>query len=347
MQGRGFYTLIAATLVVLVAAIVAAASGGSGRSGPSDTDAIVFPNLSAHIAEIATVELSHGDQKVTMQRHGDGKDITWTVAEADNYAADPTRLRRTLLGLAQLKLVEAKTRKPDLLPRLDLQDPDAKDSKSTLARVKDAKGSVLAEIIVGKRRPSALGEDTDGIYVRHVGDQQAWLAAGSLTLAGEARDWIDRKVAAIPEKRVKDVSITQPDGAKVTLTREKPEDKLTIADAPPDAKYTGDYQRSEIAGMFEPLDLSDVKAAAAIELPKEGVTTAQWVTFDGLTIDASTADKDGAHWVWLKASGTDAAKAEADQLNARWSPWVFSVPDYKANAMKTKRTDLLEQPKGS
>jgi hypothetical protein len=99
--------------------------------------------------------------------------------------------------------------------------------------------------------------------------------------------------------------------------------------------------------VLDGLELSDVRPAAEMPVPSEGVSRAQWVTFDGLTVTGETFDKDGTSWVRFSATGSGDKAAEAEQLNAKFAPWTFAVYAYKANAMKTKLADLVEAPKGS
>ena len=79
----------------------------------------------------------------------------WVVVEKGNYPADEARMRRLLLGLADLTLVEPKTERPELFARLDLDDPS--NGKSTLVALQDRTGKTVAELIVGKTRPDRLG----------------------------------------------------------------------------------------------------------------------------------------------------------------------------------------------
>ena len=82
----------------------------------------------------------------------------------------PRRCARCSSGLAEAELVEAKTRRADRYALLELEDPAAKDAKSRLVRVLDGKGSVLAEVVVGKKRIDAFGVGKSGTYVRKPAD---------------------------------------------------------------------------------------------------------------------------------------------------------------------------------
>ena len=127
-------------------------------------------------------------------------------------------MRRLLLGLADLSLVEPKTRRPELLSRLDLDDPG--NGKSTLVRLRNRTGGTVAELIVGKTRRGRLGGGNDGVYVRKPGDKQAWLAAGSLELPADLVGWLDRRIIDVPAGRIASVTLTGSDGTVLGLRRD-------------------------------------------------------------------------------------------------------------------------------
>jgi len=341
MQQKSLLALAAAT------ALVAGAAAFLSLTGPeTGADAAagqrVLPALQGHLGDVASVELWHGGNKITLRRLGAGEAAKWGVAEKNDFPADETRLRRTLLGLSELTLVEPKTAKPEFYSRLDLEDPTAKDSKSVLARLGDGKGGILAEIITGKRRPNRLGSGQDGIYVRRPSEKRSWLAQGTANLGEDASDWMERRVAAIGADRIRQAVFTHADGTTLTLTRAKPEEELKLDGAPADTKYAQNDSRADIGRMFDPFEIADARPAAGFTWPDSGVARAVWTSFDGLTLLAQTVDEGDTHWVRLSADGEGKAKEEADRLNARWSGWIYAVPAYKAGAIRTRRSDLLE-----
>ena len=219
--------------------------------------------------------------------------------------------------------------------------------KSALVTVKDKAGAPLAELIVGKRRYDRLGAGNDGIYVRKPGDAQAWLARGSLEFSDQVSSWLDRRILDIPEKRIAKVGLTQPDGAKLVISRAQPEDKFAVEDAPADAKFKSEAATNEPAMALENLDLDDVKPAAEMPIPDKDIVSASFTTFDGLTVEARLLDQDNLHWVALTAEGSGQAEGEAKQIADKVSRWTYAIPLYKANQIKTKLADLLEPAKGS
>jgi Domain of unknown function (DUF4340) len=344
MQRNGLIALIAATVLVIVAAF-ALTLGGRGPAPVAGAGERVLPSLASRIGDVAAITLSKGSATINLQRQPNN---TWVVPEKSSYPADAGKIRQTLIGLSELTLVEAKTAKPDLYPRLEIEDPGKEGGKSALVVLKDGAGAELGKVVVGKRRYDRLGTGVDGVYVRKPGDAQSWLARGSLELAGEPKEWLDKKVVSVPQGKVKSVTIIQPDGAKVVVGREAPDGKLQVADAPADAKMKSDYTVNEPAGALDNLELTDVQAASALPFPSDGVNVAEVQTFDGLVVRAQILEKDGTNWLRLSATGTgEAAEKEAKEINDKVSPWVYAIYPYKANPLKSKLADFIEPPKSS
>jgi hypothetical protein len=340
MQKRGLIILAAATLVLVVLAVVAIATGDRtvSRAGPGEA---AFPALAGKLGEVASVGLKRGILELTFVRDGDD----WLVVEKGNYPAAAGKIRQIVLGMADLALVEPKTQKAEFYPRLELDDPGK--GKATLVALKDKSGVSLAEVIIGKRRYDRLGAGNDGVYIRKPGDPQAWLARGSLEFSDQLSSWLDRRIVDLPEKRIAKVTLTQPDGAKLVITRPGPDAQFTVEDAPADAKFKSETTTRGPALALETLDLDDVKPGADLPVPDKDVFTASFVTFDGLTVDVRLFDRDDMHWIAVSATGTGAAVAEAKEIDGKVGRWIYAVPSYKAIALKTKLADLLEPAKGS
>src|SRR5713101_6586711 len=340
MQQQGLILLAAATLALVVLAVVAIATGDRSvsRAAPGER---ALPSLAAQLGDVAAVGVKRSALELTFVRDGDG----WLVAEKGNYPAAAGKVRQIVLAMADLTLVEPKTQRAEFYPRLEVED--AGKSKSTLVTLKETSGAPLAELIIGKRRYDRLGAGNDGVYVRKPSDPQAWLARGSLEFSDQLSSWLDRRILDIPAKRIAKVTLTQPGGAKLVMTRPAPDAIFTVEDAPADAKFKSETAIREPAMALESLDLDDVKPAAEIPVPGTGVVTASFTTFDGLTFDLRLLDRDNTHWVAVSAAGSGAAEAEAKEIDGKVSRWTYAIPSYKASALKTKLSDLLDPAKGS
>jgi hypothetical protein len=342
MTSKRLTALLLVTAIAVLAAVLLSLRGGAGDVDPL-TGQLVLPEARQHGAEIARLALVHGEAKTTLLKQN-GR---WVVAEKGNYPVDTTKLIQALQGLAELRYVEPKTRKPDFYARLEVEDVGSKDAKSTLVTASDDKGTPVGEIIAGKHRIDQLGGGTDGIYVRKPGEAQSWLARGTLELATDATGWLDHAIIDLPRDKVKEVVLTQPDGASLDIAHDKPEDALALKGAPADTKLKSDTVLVEPTTVLASLTLSDVRPAADMPLPADGVSRAVVTSFDGLTVTLALVDQDGKSWARLEASGTGEAAKQADELNAKLRDWVYAIPDYKAKALRTKLADMTAAPKPS
>ncbi len=340
MQRRSLIPLAAATAVLVAVAGAALATGRQAVSR-AGADQPAQPGLASKLGEVASVAVERNGLDLTFVRDGNN----WLVAQKGDYPAASGKIRRIVLALADMTLVEPKTREPALYPRLEVEGPGK--GKSTLVTVEDKSKTVLARLIVGKQSYDRLGEGNNGVYVRKPGDPQSWLARGSLDFSDETANWLDRRIVDIPDKRIAKVSLTQPDGSTLVLGRAAPDAKFAVVGAPSNAKYKDDTALGEPAMALETLDLNDVEPATKLPAPDKGVTAASYTSFDGLTVSLKLFQHDNKNWIALAASGAGKAAAEAKTIDSRVERWVYAIPSYKAKMMETKLADLIAPPKGS
>lgn len=341
MSNKGLASLLAAAIIAVIAAVFLS-EGAAGPAADPLAGRKVMPEFAQRVDSVGHITLVRGGVKTSFIRKGNG----WTVEEKSGYPADNAKVQQMVLGLADLTYVEPKTRKPDLYSRLELEDPSKKGAKSTLVTASDSKGSLLGEIIAGKRKVDELGGGNDGVYVRTPGDAQTWLARGTLDLSGETADWLDKKLLDLPADAVKSVTLKQPDGAALTFARAKAGAPFALEGTVPAGKKLKADALSDPAGALADLELSDVKPSAGVVLPKQA-NTARYQALDGLVIEVTLFKENGTEWARIAASGIGTAAKRADALEAKLAPWLFALPSYKVKAMETKLDDVLEAPKAS
>ena len=341
MHSKGVISLMAVAALSVVAAAAVSFTGGRASVDPL-IGKPVLPQVSAKLGDVGKVVVKRVSGTATFVRKGDA----WTVLEKGGYPADAAKVRKMLLGLAEISYVESKTAEPSLYKRLNVEDPSAEKSQSALVEVYDTQGGELGKVIAGRRRIDELGGGTDGVYVRLPDATRSWLAKGTLDLDSDIAQWLDRRIVDINEKRTKEAVLQQPDGATLTISRDKPEDKFAVKDLPAGRKLKSDTGAVEPATALQSFDLIDVKAASEAAFPKDGLATATYTTFDGLGVKVELSKVGETNWIRLSATSTgdDKIKTEADTLNQRWSPWVYGIAPYKATAISTKLEDLLEPP---
>jgi len=341
MRIKSLAWLFAVTVAALVIAMLVSRGGGL-RSDPL-AGKPVLPDVANRLQDVTRLSLVHGDQKATLLRKGE----LWSVEERDGYAADTPKVRQTLLALADLTYVEPKTAQAASYARLEVEDAGGSNSKSTLVTFADERGALMGEVILGKHRADQLGGGEGGIYLRKPGNTRSWLARGNLDVVATTAGWLDKKLVDLPVAQVKEAVLTQPDGSKITLTRDKPEEKLKLAELPNDKKLKYDSVLDDAAGVLGGLQLDDVRAAKGFDFPKDGIAKAHFTSFAGLVVNVELADKDGASWARFTVSGTGDAEKQAADLTARLSPWVYALPSGKAKTLRDKLDDLVEPAKAS
>jgi hypothetical protein len=340
MQRRSLIPLTAATVVLVAAAVATLAIGGRSLSRAAP-DQPALPGLANKIGQVASVAVRRKGLDLTFIRHGN----KWLVAQKGDYPAAAGKISRIVLALADLTLVEPKTREPALYPRLEIEDPGK--GKATLVTLGDKSAAVLARLIVGKRSFDRLGEGNDGVYVRKPGDPQSWLARGSLDFSDNMANWLDRKIVDIPDTQIAKVTLTQPDGSTLVLDRAAPSGKFAVLGAPANTKYKDETALGEPAMALESLDLDDVEPAARLAAPAKGVTNASYISFGGLTVNVKLFQHDNKSWITLAATGSGKEATETKKIDSRVTGWVYQIPSYKAKMMQTTLADLVQPPKGS
>lgn len=337
MQQKGFVVLAAAAALSVALAAYALSSGnGSVSTAPRGERAL--PGLAQQLPQIASIALFRPDLKATFVRRGTG----WGVAEKGGYPADTGKIGKLAIALADLRLVEPKTRRPGLYPRLEVEKPGT--GKSTLVTVEDKSGKTLASLIVGKERYDRLGTGQNGVYVRKPGDAQSWLAGGSLDLSARLPGWLDAKIVDVPEDQVARVSLTAPDGKTLVVARPSAAAPFSVEGAPAGAKFKDQGEIATPAGALESLDLEDLAPAAKLPPPQKGAWLASYHTFGGLDVQVTLFEHDKHSWVAVAASGSGKAAAEAKEIDGRVTGWSYRIPSYKALPMRKTLADLLESP---
>ena len=260
-----------------------------------------------------TIKVTGGGQTLTMTRTADGK---WQLAERGGYPADYKKARELALGLANLQLVEAKTAKADRLARLELGDPAKPDAKSHQVDLLDKDGKTLATAIVGKTKYGLYGGGRSGVYVRRGGEDQAWLAAGELSVPSSPTDVVSRDIIDIPQDEIGRVTLGADGPAPIVAAKaDRNAPSYALEPPPPEGRKADEEKVNRLAGTLSSLTMQDVKPIAEVTFPPDA-PKARFETWDGIDVDvraATTGEGDKAeHWMsFTVAAGEPLAPAPA------------------------------------
>lgn len=340
----------------------------------------LYPALSNKINEVARMEVKSQSGEVALVRDGGG----WVIENRDRYPARFEEIKRAIIHIAELKILEPKTRLPDMYSHIGVEDISAPQSKSSQVTMKDASGQALASLLIGKERTTG-GASEPARYVRKAGEEQAYLVEGDLQVSADPMDWAERELLSVEADRIREVTIEHPGQSTVTLRREKPADvDLELQGIPEGHKTRSAATATSLASALEALRFDDVRASDAVAWPAEStVTTLRG--FNGLVAVVRTAKIDDRQYSRLEfsfdpAGVTAAADAQpkpedeppvipvgeatppavrkeqaevpvADEvkaLNERVQNWIYVLPEFKRSMLTKTMEDLIakqEAPK--
>jgi hypothetical protein len=370
MNSRTLIGLLVALAVLTALAIAVSLSerppGGAGK--------LLLPDLKAQLNDISRITVITAGRKVaaTLERRQD----QWVVAERGAYPADLGKIRTNLIALAEARIVEEKTSNPELYNKLGVDDIDKETASGVQLDI--TAGDKTTSVIIGQ---TGVGGG-DRAYARVAGAATSWMVSGQFNLARDATDWLDREIVDIGSARVHAVTISHPQGAPLRVEKASRQAvNFEVKNIPAGRELSFSTVGNSIGGALSSLTLDNVTTADSFNPGDAKPVVARFETFDGLIIEATSwktaegprlkfaakadqaladrfaaaataaqdsADKPAAPEQTAaqdrKPPSFDEVKAEADRLNARLAPWVYTLADFKAEQFTKKLDDLL-QPK--
>lgn len=286
MKSKTLLMLAGITLVVIIGAVFV---GQERKDKPVQAGELVFPDLMARINEIVEVTIETKEETVTLIQ----KDHTWTVKEKGGYAADFEKIKPVLIGMAELRIREPKTKNPDLYEKLGLQDKDAEGSSSTALTLKAQGTNAVATLILGNQRPGKGTPGKSDMYIRKPDDPQTWLVSGKLPIEKVPGEWLEKDLLKIANKRIQQVRVTHSNGETLSVYKDTPDAlDFKVRDIPKGKKVSSQFNVNNVATSIAQLQMEDVKKAGDVEFSAKSGIQAVVETFDGLRLTVQTMSKD-------------------------------------------------------
>ncbi|GJL58215.1 MAG: hypothetical protein NPIRA03_10720 [Nitrospirales bacterium] len=283
MKAKTLGILAAVTLAGIVLAIFVNQKPASQFPQSGE---LLLPDLLSVVNDVNEIVVETKDQTVTLLRG----EHTWQVKEKAGYRADVEKVKQTLIGLAELRILEPKTKNPELYDRLGLQDTEQEGSLSTTVTLKTPSNPEAALVILGNQRSAKGNPRMSEIYARKPGDPQTWLTIGNLPLEKVAGEWLDKEITALTTKRVHRVTVRHPGGETLLVSKDKPEDlDFQLDSIPAGSKVASQFNVNNVVGTLVQLSLEDVKETQEVNFQDRSGVTAVLETFDGLRLHVQTA----------------------------------------------------------
>ena len=325
-------------------------------SGESDFNTVhMFPALANALKDVATIQIETKQAAFNVSRTASGD---WKLPDKDNYPADFSAVRKTILGLSELDLVERRTGRADSQEKLGLGLPK-KGGSGTLVTLKDAKGEVLASLIAGASVEGASSGGRQAIYVRRVNQDQTFVARGNFSVPTEQTQWLDKAFIDLASDRIQSAAIKPFKGHAFGVTRAKPQDpNFRVVEAiPPGRMLRTENEANGVGNALIGLSFDDVEPQTKFDFAN--AAHAAFMSFDGLVLNLSLIEKDRDLWMTIGAVANpqppapgadpklkpDVAK-EAKEINGVVAGWAYKIPRYKGVLLSSPLEDLLK-PVGS
>lgn len=330
MTQRRVVTLLIAALVIVAVAFALASRRPAAHQASAGQP--LLEGLKPVVNEVTELRISKGDgSRVTLKK----RESDWVVAERD-YPADSGRVRKLLLNLSALSVIEEKTSDPTSYSRIGVED--VKTPAATGARIEAVTPKKTYAVIVG--RSSGM----KNTFVRVADAKASYLATPQVMPDADPKRWLDRTLTDILEARVKEIEIAPASGPAYKVSREKKEQTdFTVSNIPKGRELSSPGAANGTAGELVSLTLDDVRKPPSADAKPDA--TATFHTFDGLDVQV-TGYKDGErrYVSFVPKSTAKETEAEAQTLTARVMGWQFEIPNYKYDQFFKPLEELLKKP---
>src|SRR5262249_14864980 len=148
-----------------------------------------------------------------------------------------------------------RTTDPEQYARLGVEDANGKTGTSNLLRILDTSGKPIVSVIVGHRRVRTQGNVPEQVYVRRPGENQSWLAEGSLQADADPQLGLERDIMNIAHDRIANVAVTHGE-EKLEFARDG--SKLVLK-SPEEHPPLDDYKVDDVDRALELLTFQDVQ----------------------------------------------------------------------------------------
>ena len=344
---RGFAYLLGATILALLAVLVFVP--GEDAVEDSVVNTFLLPGMADRINDVDRVDIvTAGDTVVaTLTRTS----TDWRLEQMGGYHADWPRLQKLLAGLAQAKVIEAKTDKPQYYQQLGVEDVSSPDADSVL--IKLGSGGVTTGVVIGHPAQGRAGQ-----YVRLQNAAASALLDRKLDVSTELLDWADKNIIDINASEVAEVEIVHADGERVLITRiSADQTDFDLAGLPPGREVQSSWSVNSFASSLSLLDMESVRPQKDVDW--QAAVRMRLLTFSGLEIMAEMVESDGQYLLHLDADHPAALTVDysndeisqraaedvanrVDEINQRVNGWAYGIAKYKFETMVKTQTDILK-----
>ncbi|MCP5524561.1 MAG: DUF4340 domain-containing protein [Verrucomicrobiales bacterium] len=328
------------------------------------------------VNETVAVRIVNGTNELDLAKQ-DGK---WTVAERDAYPANFGTISEFIRNLGDLKTAQAVEAGESQLGRLELKAPDSDTGGGMLVELKQADGSTLASLLLGKKHlkkpasPSPMGGDEgwpDGRYVMVPGklDTLSLVSETFANIEPKPDQWLNKDFFKV--QKSKRVSVTWPEATNSwTLARETETGTMTLENPLPGETLDTSKAGSVASALGYP-SFNDVsKNNPQVEALFTNAVSVKIETFEGFNYDLKAAKSDSGDDYYLtvtvsaaypreRTPGADEKPEDKEKLDQEFKEktdkldeklkteqaldgWTYRVSKWTLDTVLKKRSELMK-----
>ncbi len=307
----------------------------------------LLPGLLKQREQIALVSLQSHNQTLTLQK----QDGVWGILENNNYPVISEKVDDLLFSLANLRIIESKTAKPEFHEQLDLNDITEPQSNAWLVTVQNTNGADIAKIYVGKRESVRLREEfLEHIFIRHAGEDQTWLVQGNLPLSTDFKEWVEQPLLGIVDsEQVQRLSINVPSGSNIVISKTSPEQEDFIIETAQIKASKGSILDINTVNTLPfdvaELEFNNVVLSETADIDWSNSIVATLDTFPGVQVLLNVLKHDGKFYAKVQAAAaaesSDIIQNNVKAFNDSKQRWVFEVSNQFYNTITIANNDSL------
>lgn len=298
--------------------------------------------------QIHTLAVETGQDKVTLKRRGEG----FSVAEKNGYPASVEKINDLIVRVLDATAADRITTSPQNHEELGvaLGSPEAVEVSFL-----DEQGRRMVGIVKGKSP-----RDAAGVYARRMEEDAVYLTEESLYFGTTPTDYVDKDLLSVETDEITEVSVETAEGSYELARNETGKPGLA---AVPEGREVEASEVDTVFGALSSLRMRDVTPAAEAELEWDAAYVCRLE--NQVTYRIETAEKEATFYARLSATGPNVESVEitrtesdeelkrkeallqasdrAREFIARHQGWVYEVPKWQAEKLRTPREDLLKE----
>ena len=365
MRQSNAYKIILISIIMLAITIMVSLYRDA-ENRRADGEKFLFPDLSEAtdknslklLNTISEIQVINSNSKFSIKRNKDN----WFLPSLANFPVPLDKIKRVIVGIAQLEAIEAKTKNPELHGQLGLNNESSNTNSASSIILINENSEKIASILVGN--DSKLGKETR--YVRKPGNDQTWLVWRNFDVPQDGIDWLDDTLFSIHRGRVADITIRHPDGHEVLIQRGSyAEQYFKIQNLDDDTLPINPYVGNQLGSALDNISLINIALKDDILFTTDAVTIV-YTTFDGIKLIIKNENINGLNWVSFVASADISLRRELPKdgpinvglpemwpfsrveeevikLNSKFSNWVFTLNNDKHTILKSRIEDLTKK----